>query len=276
MLNHLAYKSKRAYVFQQYIWKWEYHPWPRSKAWDWHPHTPLSALIAGPTTGDGWPADDPAPRSVNEDYWDLVCPPSKVRVIWTHHIKTEYNLRWTPNSKQVFDAWNKVLLEDTAQCVEVIAPQRDIEDFSQVFELWLWGSERILAMWEELRDSPVSKLLRTSPIIERNIARNEHLFWSNKTTELDPFKHVFAAHVRRGDYDEACQNLANWKSTFYGWNQLPWLPDRFVAPEGGEPGKNTPENIKKYYERCLPEPDTIIRRINEARDEYEKEVFGEY
>ncbi|KAJ3512505.1 hypothetical protein NMY22_g15313 [Coprinellus aureogranulatus] len=131
-------------------------------------------------------------------------------------------------------------------------------------------------MWEELRDSPVSQLLRTSPIIERNIAHNEHLFWSRKTTNVtDPFSHVFAVHVRRGDFEEACLNLANWKSTFYGWNQLPYLPDRFTPAPGGEPGKNTPENIKAYYARCLPVPDTIIQRINDARDEYEKEVYGE-
>ncbi|KAJ3549240.1 hypothetical protein NMY22_g963 [Coprinellus aureogranulatus] len=188
--------------------------------------------------------------------------------------KKAYDLHWN-GGKEIFDAWNKLLLDDTAQCIEVIAPQRDIEDFGQVFDLWLWGSDRILALWEELRDSPVSQLLRTSPIIERNIARNEHLFWSKQTTERDPFAHVFAAHVRRGDYDEACLNLANWKSTFYGWNQLPWLPDRFVVPEGGEPGKNTPENVKFYYDRCLPEPDAIIKKINDARDDYEKEVFGE-
>ncbi|KAJ3532413.1 hypothetical protein NMY22_g7758 [Coprinellus aureogranulatus] len=211
--------------------------WPREKAWDWHPHTPLSALINGPTTGNGWPSDDPAPRAVNEDFWEVVCPPSKVRVVWTHHVKKAYDLHWN-GGKEIFDAWNKLLLDDTAQCIEVIAPQRDIEDFGQVFDLWLWGSDRILALWEELRDSPVSQLLRTSPIIERNIARNEHLFWSKQTTERDPFAHVFAAH-------------------------------------GGEPGKNTPENVKFYYDRCLPEPDAIIKKINDARDDYEKEVFGE-
>lgn len=275
MLTHLAYKSKRAYVFQPYIWKWEYYPWKRSEVWNWHPHTPLSALIAGPTAGGGWPSDDPAPRSVSTDYWSIVCPKDRVKQIWTHEMKEKYNLRWDPNGKQIFDRWNQILSDDPAQCIEVIAPKRDVEDFAQVFDLWLWGSERILAMWEELRDSPVSQLLRTSPVIERNIAHNEHLFWSAGTTNTtDPFSHVFAAHIRRGDFDEACLNLANWKSTFYGWNQLPYLPDRFTVPPGGEPGKNTPENVKYYYARCLPSPETIIKRINDARDEYEKEVYG--
>ncbi|KAF6744716.1 hypothetical protein DFP72DRAFT_64830 [Ephemerocybe angulata] len=274
MLNYLAYKSKRAYVFQDYVWKMDYFPWEEYMAWTVHARTPLPALIAGPTAGGPWPAGDPAPRSVHQDFWDIVCPPERVKVIWSHHVKKEFDLHWTPTSKFIFEKWNKVLLDDTAKCIEVIAPQRDIEDFGQVFDLWLWGSDRILPMWEELRDSPVSQLLATSPLIQRAVDRNMHLFKSDVTVHKDPFDQVFAVHVRRGDYEGACMNLAQWNSTFYSWNQLPYLPDRFTPPPGGIPGNNTKENIEFYYNRCLPNVDQIIKRINDARDDWEKEMFG--
>ncbi|KAF6744717.1 hypothetical protein DFP72DRAFT_1018588 [Ephemerocybe angulata] len=275
MLNYLAYRSDRAYVFQDYIWKMEYYPWSRRQSWEYHAHTPLPALIGGPTAGGSWAPGDHAPRSIHQEHWDVVCSREKVKRIWTHKIKKQFDLHWTPSGKYIFDTWNKLLLEEKANCVEVIAPGREVEDFGQVFDLWLWGSDRILSMWEELRDSPVSQLWKTSALIQRSVDRNIHLFQNPKNPQRDPFDHVFAAHVRRGDYEGACLNLANWKSTFYSWNQLPYLPDRFTPAEGGEPGHNTPENIKAYYDRCLPDMDQIIKKITDSRDDYEKEVFGD-
>lgn len=275
MLTYLAYKSQRAYVFQDYVWKQDYYPWDESKAWEVPSRTPLPALISGPTAGGSWEVGDSAPRSIHQSWWDVVCPKEKVKVIWTHEVKRKYDLHWVPTAKVVFGVWNKILLEEEAQCVEVIAPQRDVEDFGQVFDLWLWGVDRILDIWEEFRDSPVSRLLATSPVVERCVERNLELFRTPETAKHDPFSRVFAVHVRRGDYIQACSNLANYNSTFYSWNLLPYLPDRFGPLPGGEPGKNTPENTAAYFKHCLPEMDAIIEKINVARDEWEKEIFGE-
>ncbi|KAF6744715.1 hypothetical protein DFP72DRAFT_927787 [Ephemerocybe angulata] len=275
MLTHLAYKSRRAYVFQDYVWKQDYYPWPESKAWDLPSRTPLPALISGPTVGGPWESGDSAPRSIHEKHWDVVCPKSKVKVIWTHEVKRAHKLHWEKTGKEIFAVWNKILLEETEKCIEVIAPQRDVEDFGQVFDLWLWGTDRILDIWEEFRDSPTSQLLKTSPVVQRAIDRNEHLFKSPETEHHDPFSRVLAVHVRRGDYVGACSNLANYNSTFYSWNLHPWLPDRFGPLPGGEPGKNTPENIKEYFVHCLPDEEQIIKRISAARDDWEKEVFGD-
>ncbi|TEB34365.1 hypothetical protein FA13DRAFT_1753877 [Coprinellus micaceus] len=246
--------SQRGYVFQDYVWKQDYYPWDESKAWEVPSRTPLPALISGPTAGGPWEVGDSAPRAIHQKWWDVVCPKDKIKVIWTHEVKKKYDIHWVKTAKQIFSVWNKILLEEEAQCVEVIAPQRDVEDFGQVFDLWLWGSDRILDIWEEFRDSAVSRLLGTSAVVQRCVDRNLELFRTPQTYKHDPFSRVFAVHVRRGDYIQACT-----AGTYYQTFLTALRP-----PPGGEWGKNTPENTKEYFKHCLPEKDAIIKKINDA------------
>jgi hypothetical protein len=276
LLTWLAQRSNRAYVFEDYTWKQGYYPWYRVKAREVPSITPLPALIAGPTAGGPWESGELTPRSVHESYWKKVCPKSKTKVIIVQDFKKKHNL-YEKNATEIFETWRSELAADGHQCVDVQGPKKRVEDYAQVFDLWLWGSERILDIWEEFRDSSVSRLLKTSPVVERAVNGNEDLFVTPALAHgEDPFDRLFAVHLRRGDFKKACQGLADWKSSFYSWNQLPWLPDRFPYLPGGEHlyGSNTPENTKKYFERCLPDKDRIIERINGAREEYEKEVFG--
>ncbi|KAF8195010.1 hypothetical protein BJ912DRAFT_1021299 [Pholiota molesta] len=190
MNTHLAYKSNRTYVYQDYVWKRSYYPWPWYKHHDWRPRTPLNALIGGPSAGGPWGKDDSAPGR---------------------------------------------------RC------------FPQVFDLYVWGSERILPLWEDFKNSPVSRLLSTSPIVQSAIDRNSYLFMprSSKTHNTD-----------------ACLDLANWNSTFYSWNLLPSLPDNFSTPPGYQWGKNTPENVQLYLERCFPTDEYILNKIRTSRADY--------
>src|SRR5277367_2767587 len=85
---HLAYESKRAYVFQEYHWAREHYPFPfEPTPTEWAPRTPLNALISGPIAGGPWDDGDPAPRSVSEDYFELVCPPEDRDIINTREVK---------------------------------------------------------------------------------------------------------------------------------------------------------------------------------------------
>jgi hypothetical protein len=174
--------------------------------------------------------------------------------------------------KKVFSTWEKLLLEADDRCIEIQPADSSEDRTPQVFDVFLWGSDRILNMWEEFRDSPVSQLLKTSPIVNAAIARNEYLFVSRNGVgaagPMDPYKHMLAIHIRRGDFKEACLHLATWNSTFYSWNLLPFLPDGFVPPPGGESGHNTDENIAFYMERCLPDFDAIVKKIRDSRDDY--------
>ncbi|KAL1677261.1 hypothetical protein EV122DRAFT_266178, partial [Schizophyllum commune] len=266
MNAHLAYASKRAYVFQDYIWKREYYPWQQRRYLRKPRHTPLNALISGPAAGGEWEAGDAAPRSVSEAYWEQVCPPSSRRIINTREIKEK--MYWD-SGDAIFAAWRDLLLRTPQHCVEVVSETRDKDGFPQVFDLFLWGSDRILSLYNTFIRSPVSRLHATSPVVAAAVARNAHLFRPRtKGAAPDPFARTLAMHVRRGDYKNACLNLAAWNSTFYSWNLLPELPDRFTAHAGGGWGWNTQENTALYLERCLPTLDAIVRKARDAKHDY--------
>ncbi|KAJ3575870.1 hypothetical protein NP233_g814 [Leucocoprinus birnbaumii] len=269
MNSYLAYKSKRAYVFQDYVWKKEYYPWSKVKYRTWPPRTPLNALISGPTAGGPWGADDNAPRSVSEEYFDIVCPKQERRIINTRDIKP--GIRWE-SGQTIFSTWQKLLFEAPERCIEIQPAKRSEDNFPQIFDLFLWGSDRILDLWEEFRDSPVSQLLQTSPIVNAAIARNEYLFVPRDNVGVvgprNPYDHMLAIHIRRGDFKEACLSLATWNSTFYSWNLLPSLPDKFVPPQGGTWGNNTPENVAVYMERCLADFAAVAKKIHDSRDDF--------
>ncbi|EDR13635.1 uncharacterized protein LACBIDRAFT_308809 [Laccaria bicolor S238N-H82] len=270
MNAHLAYKSGRAYVFQDYIWKPDYYPWPQSKFRISVPHTPLNALMSGPAAGGPWDPEDPAPRSVSEKWFDIVCPKSERRIINTRDVKPA--IYWE-NGDVIFEHWEKLLKDAPERCIEVQAESRSKDGFPQTFDLYLWGSSRVLPLWESFKNSPVSRLLATSPIVQSAVDRNEYLFLPRgprvpRPATRDPYDRMLAIHLRRGDFKEACGRLATWNSTFYSWNLHPFLPDSFTPPPGGEWGKNTPENEAIYMERCLPTDEAIIKKIRDSRADY--------
>ncbi|KAF6745369.1 hypothetical protein DFP72DRAFT_974289 [Ephemerocybe angulata] len=272
--NYLSYKAHRGYVFGDYLWAPSHYPWPENNITLENPaRTPISAIISGPTAGGPWPPGDPAPRAIHEQHWPLVCPPEKVKQIWTSTVKDQYNIRRNGSATYIFNIWKKILLEEPAQCVEVMQPAIEDDPWPEVFDMWLVGFDRLLDFWDEFRGSLVSQQLGPSAVVQRALERNVHLFQTPETEHRDPFSRVLAVHIRRGDYEWHCGHLANWNFGFYGWNQLPWLPDRFVLPPGGEPNNNTEENIAKFKLHCLPEMDQIIKRIEGAREDWEKDVF---
>jgi hypothetical protein len=129
---------------------------------------------------------------------------------------------------------------------------------------------RILTIWPDLRDSPVSRLLKTSPLVNSAVARNEHVLFSPTSDHhSNRYEGLMAIHLRRGDYLSACQGLADWNSTFYEWNLLPELPDVFVPPSGGGWGKNTPENEAIYLKRCFPSEEQLTAKIMQSKLDWE-------
>ena len=264
MNTWLAYKSKRAYVFQDYVWNREHYPWPMAKYMLSRPRTPLNALLSGPSAGGLWDPDDNAPRSISEEWFDIVCPKSERRIILTADVKPA--VFWETGDV-IFKHWEKLLTDAPERCIE-IQPKDD--EVPQIFDLWLWGSTRILPLWEEFKNSPVSRLLGPSAIVRAAVRRNEHLLLHRgpRPTLRDPYERMLAIHLRRGDFKHHCLSLAKWNSSFHSWNLLPSLPDKFIHPEGYEWGKNTPEGIAHYKKHCYPEDDVILEKIQKSREEY--------
>jgi len=114
--------------------------------------------------------------------------------------------------------------------------------------------------------------------VESAVKRNEYLF--NPGRPRPPihdnvYDHMMALHIRRGDYEEACTRLADYNSSFYGWNLLPQLPDPFVLPaEPFEMGHNTPTNIAEYLVRCLPTNQYLVYKVIESKKQWEGQQNG--
>ncbi|KAG5636177.1 hypothetical protein H0H81_008912 [Sphagnurus paluster] len=266
MNAHLAYMSKRAYVFKDYVWKPEYYPWPKNQRYENPPRTPLGALIGGSVVGQPFDEGDDAPRSISEKWFDIVCPWKERRFIYTGDVKPRVAHK---NGDETFDHWAKLLRDAPERCIEVQSSGDD--NFPQTFDLWLWGSDRILSLWDSFSKSPTSRLLTTSPIVGAAVKRNEYLFTPRgprptHPVSPDPYERMLAMHIRRGDFKGACLHLATWNSTFYSWNLLPNLPDRLLFPANIV--WNTTEYHDAHLERCLPDFDAIIRKARNSRDDY--------
>ncbi|KAF9005523.1 hypothetical protein BDQ17DRAFT_1399176 [Cyathus striatus] len=258
MNTYLAYKSKLL-------------PLARTQTARICPHTPLPALIAGPSAGGPWDPEDEAPRSVSKEWYDVVCPPKDRRIISTGDVKPD--IMWDTGDV-IFRTWEKLLRDAPERCIEIQSAKRSSDNFPQVFDLYLWGSDRILPLWEEFSKSPVSRLLATAPVVSAQVKGMSISFGlpapPSVPASRNPYERMLAIHLRRGDYKEACKGLAQWNSTFYSWNLLPSLPDKFTPPPGGEWGKNTPENEAKYFVHCLPTFDFIVEKIRNSRADYIK------
>jgi len=267
LLNaHLAWRSKRAYVFQDYEWKVEYYPW-KVADWPW-PRTPLSALISGPPVGGPWGEGDETPRSIHIDHWDAVCPPEETEIIDSDVGKEP--VFWE-SGVTVMNHWVRLLNDSPKRCVDIQPSLSGKDGFPQSFDLWLVSTKRILDFWPEFREGPISQLLKTSPLVESAIMRHEHLFHSEIDHPANVYDRMMAVHIRRGDYYDACKGLADWNSSFYGWNLIDTHPDPFNAKPGGGWGWNTEENHKMYQERCFPTEEQLNAKILSSKTEWEAE-----
>lgn len=234
MNAHLAHESNRAYVFQDYVWKLGgshtgaifsdqfhilckqsgYYAWSRFEFLDYPPRTPLNAIISGPVAGGTWGPGDNAPRSISKRWFDVVCPVKRRRIIDARKIKSA--IEWSMGD-EIFETWRKLLSEAPEPCIEIVGVNAG---YTQTFDLFLWGSNRILPLWESFSKSPVSRLLSSSPVVDNAVDKNEHLFLphgpqSSHQASFKPYDRMLAMHVRRGDFKKACLDLATWNSTFY-------------------------------------------------------------
>lgn len=128
MNTHLAYMSKRAYVFSPHPFAVGHYPWPPEERLSKQPLIPLNALFSGPTAGGPWEEGDNAPRSVSADWWEVVCPESERRTVSTNEIKPYIN---TAEGDKIFEYWQKFLLDAPERCIEVVPTDYNIDNFPQ-------------------------------------------------------------------------------------------------------------------------------------------------
>ncbi|KAK7023081.1 hypothetical protein R3P38DRAFT_3536840 [Favolaschia claudopus] len=272
MNAHLAYMSKRAYVFNEYVWAQEHYPWPPVQQPPGGPRTPLNAIISGPMAGGPWDEGDDAPRSISERWFDVVCPKDSRHIIHTEAVKPALK---DLTGSAIFAHWQDLLLNLDARCVEIVPAPWDVDSMPQIFDLWIWGSDRVLSLWDAFSHSPTSRLLGPSPIVQAAIDRNTYLFLPRgprppHPAPRDVFARMLAMHLRRGDYLAHCTNLANWGSTYYSWAQLPAVVDRFAPLPADDP-----KRVEAMLAHCLPNNAQIVQKIKEVREDYVNAKAGD-
>jgi len=134
------------------------------------------------------------------------------------------------------------------------------------------GSERLLDIMPDLFKSPIVTEFRWSPLIEGIVRQNFEHFAPDGLPHPSPDNNPYpiidgllAMHLRRGDFDEHCRNLAEWSSSFTAFNQIQGITDRFAAPPRGPKGHLTNEGARAYQRACYPTIQDIVRRVEEIR-----------
>ncbi|KIK49046.1 hypothetical protein CY34DRAFT_797425 [Suillus luteus UH-Slu-Lm8-n1] len=289
----LAHTTKRAFVFNNFTWERDALDYSTFNGKLIPSRIPLSAIISGPIIGSSFPPGDAAPRAVSREYFKKVCPNPTIIDSWelNEHLRLDNNVP----ALVIFNKWVEKLNDIDDPCVEIR------QESFQLFEIWLFGSKRILSMWPILSKSPILADFSWSPLVHRAYAENAHLFTPKSfrylpsfmrpshtppmpttlhdvnpiltSKEMDPVPGLLALHIRRGDFAAHCSHLANWSSDWNGFNQFSALPDKFRVPTDGGWGETTPANTKTYLKACFPTIEQIVEKVRQVLDD-QKRLYG--
>ncbi|KAF8575750.1 hypothetical protein K439DRAFT_1397933 [Ramaria rubella] len=261
MHSHLASSSNRSFVFEPYVWS--HTPFPYT-LYDFAlrpARIPLNAIISGPGAGGG----HHAPRAVNVEWWETVCPPERRLTLDSSEVSKGLG---NAEGSELFERWVDTLTNTEPGCVE-IAP-----DSPSIFDWNLFGSPRILSLWDRLSASPILTSFAWSPVVVTTLLSNLPLLTSNQSSTLpENLPGLVAVHIRRGDYVRHCQRLFGWSASFQGFSTFPSLPNssHFEPP----PVSSPTERLAYYTQRCWPSYDDIAHRVEKVRQEWETAQSGQ-
>jgi len=108
---------------------------------------------------------------------------------------------------------------------------------------------------------------RWSSLIIDGFNRNRKLYAPNGLTidtPKDPYPVIpglLVLHIRRGDFEQHCRGLAEWGSTWTGFNQLPEMLDHFDSPPRPKDGGVTQEIYDAYSKSCYPSIEEIVQKV---------------
>ncbi|OJA20557.1 hypothetical protein AZE42_09786 [Rhizopogon vesiculosus] len=279
----LAHTTRRALVFDNFTWERDAPDYSTYNGKLIPARIPLSAIISGPMIGAPFPHGDPAPRAVSQEYFKKVCP--NTTIIDCMEVNEHLRLNNSVPALEIFDRWVEKLNSIEDPCVEIKL------DSPQLFEIWLFGSRRILSMWPILSKSPILSEFSWSPLILQAAAANADLFAPKSSSfqflpsymnpsgrlpthttlhdvhpiltpkNLDPVPELLALHIRRGDFADHCLHLGRWSSDFNGFNQFAALPDKWKVPTDITWGNTTEANLNMYLKACFPSIEQIVEKV---------------
>lgn len=279
----LAHTTGRSFVFDDYTWN------PDGSVFtDYNGHLipsriPLTALLGGVMVGGEMPPGDSAPRAVSKDFFNKVCPhPTIVHVTDVNDDRMRFDE--SVPAAYIFEKWVEKINSIEDPCVE-IDPKSEA-----IFEYWIFGHQRMLSMWEYLKDSSVSTHWGWSPLIHDAYRRNRHIFVPGAKTSLfegfsgstvaenytEPIPGLLALHVRRGDFQDHCVHLGKWSSNWNAFNMFPEFSDKFQRPTDGGWGETSEKNMQMYMQRCFPTIEQIVQKVMQVRVESERPLTHIY
>ncbi|KAH9848890.1 hypothetical protein C2E23DRAFT_738450 [Lenzites betulinus] len=268
--SYLAYKAGRSFVFANYTWNDSGSLYSIFNGNRIPSQIPYSVMIRGPIVGDPFPTGTNGSLAVSRDYFEQVCP-DKV-TIWRGDVQS--GLSQPLNAQAITNAWLSKLARIDDPCVQSEKASGQLYDF-----LVFGDSKAMLEIWPELIRSPILTHFGWSSLVELAFDTNRNFFFTSRvlepylssqpfTTNADRYTMIpglMAIHVRRGDYDEHCHNLARWGSTYLAMNSFPELLDRFTP----SPHTMEPADIARVQElarpHCYPSVQEIVKRVRYVR-----------
>lgn len=254
VLAHLAYKVERSYVFEDYVWSKVPLPFTIYDFALRPTRVPLNAILSGPIAGDS--INDP--KAVSAEFWESVCPPESRQII------SSDEQPWDTEGDVLMNWWIHRLDSVNDTCVEINAVPKTM------FDLYLFGSTRVLSFWEELVKSPVVTDFAWSPLVRSVLSRNAPIIEpSNSAEALEAITSrgqihgLVAIHVRRGDFSRHCPRLEKYSSSYMGFNQFPEFRDRFDPWKY----KNYDERMEYYMRHCYPTVAQVAEKLWAVRTE---------
>ena len=223
-----------------------------------------------------------------KEYWDKVCPEphaivsdevvdaaegdaDEVLRTWVEKLKTLPRCVEITGT-QIWNIWC-VPLADSVTPINT-GVQALILMVASALAHRIFGSKRVLAIWDSLKKSPVITGFRWSQLIEDGFVKNRQYFthtswlrdfFTSPAYPYDVIPGLLVLHIRRGDFEEHCMHFARWGSQWNGFNQFPELPDQFVPPSGSGNGQFTEEGKDIYLRHCFPDIEQIVARVAEVR-----------
>ena len=82
---------------------------------------------------------------------------------------------------------------------------------------------------------------------------------------------LLVLHVRKGDFENHCANLADWGAMWNGMNRFPQFVDKFEVPPRSDGTEVSPETRAHYMKHCLPTIPEIIAKVEEVASSPEGE-----
>jgi len=232
VMSYIAQLSHRSYVFEDHVWSKLPLPYTLYDFALRPSRIPMNAFISGPSAGGPMPDGNLAHRAVSLEFFNTVCHPEERVTVSTALAPLDASKNGDEIVQWFVDELKKV---EDEPCVVIDSEGRSL------FDAGLFGSKRILSIFDGLVESPILANFAWSPLVLSAVARNFAILQPDNLSDLYPsppssshsnagvLSGVVAVHLRRGDYSRHCRRLVGWDMEYMGVNQYDGLPDRFDA-----------------------------------------------